>query len=109
MSTFRNPFDPNVKLNGCSCGRHHSQAEHDQAEALSEEAMLDRVVEGAVMRALFPHDETRRNFIRAVGASTAMAAGRWVCSPPMKWKKASVSPPAGPAKMLRPVSRSITE
>ncbi|MFZ5457673.1 CmpA/NrtA family ABC transporter substrate-binding protein [Methyloversatilis discipulorum] len=74
MSTFRNPFDPNVKLNGCSCGRHHSQAEHDQAEALSEEAMLDRVVEGAVMRALFPHDETRRNFIRAVGASTAMAA-----------------------------------
>jgi nitrate/nitrite transport system substrate-binding protein len=21
MSTFRNPFDPNVKLNGCACGR----------------------------------------------------------------------------------------
>jgi len=74
MSTFRNPFDANVKLSGCSCGRHHSQAEHEQAELLSEEAMLDRVVEGAVMRALFPHDETRRNFIRAVGTSTAMAA-----------------------------------
>ncbi|MFH1814297.1 MAG: CmpA/NrtA family ABC transporter substrate-binding protein [Pseudomonadota bacterium] len=74
MSTFRNPFDANVKLSGCSCGRHHSQAEHEQAELLSEEAMLDRVVEGAVMRALFPHDETRRMFIRAVGTSTAMAA-----------------------------------
>jgi nitrate/nitrite transport system substrate-binding protein len=32
------------------------------------------VIESAAMRALFPHDETRRRFIRAVGASTAMAA-----------------------------------
>src|SRR5262245_55646257 len=30
MSTFDNPFDPERRLNrGCVCGRHGSQAEHD--------------------------------------------------------------------------------
>lgn len=71
MSLFRNPFDPNLRLGkGCSCGQHGSQTEHD----LDAQAAQDRVVEGAVMRALFPNDENRRNFIRAVGAGTAMAA-----------------------------------
>lgn len=75
MSAFNNPFDPDVKLTGgCSCGHHASQAEHDHAQAMEARALEDRAVEGAVMRAIFPQDETRRNFIRAVGASTAMAA-----------------------------------
>ncbi len=75
MSAFRNPFDYRVRLarGGCSCGRHHSQAEHD-AEALELRQMQDRVVEGAVMRALFPQDEMRRGFLKAVGAGTALAA-----------------------------------
>ena len=72
MSGFDDPFDPNIQLSGkgCSCGRHASQAEHQQ----DEDARIGRVVESTVMRALFPHDETRRNFIRAVGAGTALAA-----------------------------------
>jgi nitrate/nitrite transport system substrate-binding protein len=75
MSTFKNPFDPNASLTPkCSCGRHASQAEHDHHEAIERREMEDRVVEGAVMRALFPHDETRRNFLKTVGAGTAFAA-----------------------------------
>ena len=45
----------------CTCGQHHSQAEHD-------------IVEETVMRALFPDPSLRRRFLRAVGAGTALAA-----------------------------------
>ncbi|MGA0809374.1 MAG: CmpA/NrtA family ABC transporter substrate-binding protein, partial [Burkholderiaceae bacterium] len=38
------------------------------------EQLLSNVVDQAVMRALFPADDMRRNFLRAVGAPTAMAA-----------------------------------
>ncbi len=76
MSAFRNPFDPEISLTrGCSCGAHASQAEHDAADPLAgEEALSRRVMEQAAMRALFPRDAERRRFIRAVGASTALAA-----------------------------------
>ena len=73
MSLTKNPFDASVKL-GCGCGRHASAAEHDAALARDAEALQSRAVEHAVMRALFPHDATRRNFIRVVGGATAMAA-----------------------------------
>src|SRR5687768_5219907 len=73
MSMFKNPFDSEVRL-GCGCGRHASQAEHDAASSKDAEALQGRAVEHAVMRALFPHDATRRSFIRAVGGSTALAA-----------------------------------
>src|SRR5688572_24752158 len=73
MSLTKNPFDPDVKLN-CGCGHHASQAEHDAALARDAEALQGRAVEHAVMRALFPHDATRRSFIRAVGGTTALAA-----------------------------------
>jgi nitrate/nitrite transport system substrate-binding protein len=76
MSGFDNPFDPDTKLHrGCTCGQHHSQEEHDRQAALKgEEAHFERAVESAAVRALFPHDATRRAFIRAVGAGTALAA-----------------------------------
>jgi nitrate/nitrite transport system substrate-binding protein len=77
MSAFRDPFDPMLRLGaGCSCGVHQSQDEHDAALTADEdgETLNRRVIESAVMRALFPRDETRRRFIRAVGASTAYAA-----------------------------------
>jgi len=78
MSAFQDPFDLNARLaTGCGCGRHVTQAEHD-ADALrasaGAEALGSRAVESAVMRALFPHDDTRRRFLHAVGASTAFAA-----------------------------------
>ena len=74
MAVFDDPFDPDVQLrsSGCSCGRHASQAEHETAVA--GDAQISRVVEQGVMRALFPDDNGRRNFLKAVGATTALAA-----------------------------------
>jgi nitrate/nitrite transport system substrate-binding protein len=91
MSAFDDPFDANVRLGAaCQCGQHASQHEHEAAENAAAAAPLanlessdpgsdpdalnSRVIQSAVMRALFPQDEVRRRFLRAVGASTAMAA-----------------------------------
>jgi len=76
MSAFKDPFNSEVTLQpGCGCGRHASQSEHDAAlERANGEALASRVIEGAVMRALFPRDEMRRGFLKAVGAGTALAA-----------------------------------
>jgi nitrate/nitrite transport system substrate-binding protein len=72
MSAFKNPFDPALSLGaGCSCGQHRTQAEHDGDDV---EHLNRRVIQSAVMRALFPQDQVRRRFLRAVGASTAYAA-----------------------------------
>jgi nitrate/nitrite transport system substrate-binding protein len=84
MSTFKSPFaDSRLgrKSSGCDCGRHRTQSEHDTevaAEARTiaahgEEMRLKRVVEAAVMRAIFPADAGRRAFVKAVGATTAAA------------------------------------
>jgi nitrate/nitrite transport system substrate-binding protein len=76
MSAFKDPFNSDVKL-GCGCGRHSDQAAHDAdlaRQTADPEALASRVVDQAVMRALFPQDGARRRFIRAVGANTALAA-----------------------------------
>jgi nitrate/nitrite transport system substrate-binding protein len=78
--TLRNPFDQNHSINGCSCGQHKSHQEHAAAEKANgtfgfEEAnpeeMRRQALESAAMRAIFPHDETRRAFLKVVGAGTA--------------------------------------
>jgi nitrate/nitrite transport system substrate-binding protein len=86
MSTFDNPFDAQRRLHrsGCSCGRHASQNEHERDAQLqcasveatpdSEDKRYEGVVASAVMRAMFPQDAARRQFLKAVGASTALAA-----------------------------------
>src|SRR5215468_3637077 len=85
MSTFDNPLDPERRLSqGCVCGRHGSQSEHDYearrqlhcavVERQSEEERYRGVVASAVMRAIFPKDRARRAFLKSVGASTALAA-----------------------------------
>lgn len=82
MALFKNPFDAGRSIRlGCDCGRHDSQSAHERAiraEAVevsaSEDGRYARVVENAVMRALFPQDEQRRFFLKQVGASTALAA-----------------------------------
>ena len=63
-----------LRKGGCSCGAHASDAEHDAEVLASTDARLSRVVESTVLRALFPQDDSRRAFLRAVGASTALAA-----------------------------------
>jgi nitrate/nitrite transport system substrate-binding protein len=74
--SFDNPMDANVALGpgGCGCGRHATRAEHDAATPSAADARLSRMVESAVVRALFPEDRSRRAFLHAVGASTALAA-----------------------------------
>src|SRR6478752_5167350 len=83
MSTFDNPFDPSRFLNssGCSCGRHISQAEHEQHTGQlrclpveSDDKRYETVVASAALRALFPKDIGRRAFLQSLGASTALAA-----------------------------------
>ncbi|MFZ9102910.1 MAG: ABC transporter substrate-binding protein, partial [Burkholderiaceae bacterium] len=79
MSIFSNPFNHKISLHSrCSCGQHTSEAEHIAAEsralAQQEEALTGRVVEQGILRALFPNDELRRRFLKAVGTPTAMAA-----------------------------------
>ena len=82
MSTFDNPFDPSTRLEGCACGRHVNQAEHERdvqfqcapVEGQSDEKHYENVIASAVMRAVFPKDTTRRAFLNSVGASTALAA-----------------------------------
>ena len=73
MSSFDDPFrsDRPLHRGGRSCGAHASQDDHDLATS---DQRFARVVEGAVMRALFPRDVQRGSFLRAVGASTALAA-----------------------------------
>lgn len=78
MSLFDDPFDPDLHAGAC-CAKtdhrtHSSGAERGQAADAGSERTLTRVVEHALMRALFPHAPTRRAFLRAVGGSTAAAA-----------------------------------
>jgi nitrate/nitrite transport system substrate-binding protein len=75
MSAFKDPFDPDLTLGACTCGEHRSQAEHEAARVGdTAEALNRRVIQSALMRALFPQDAVRRRFLHAVGASTALAA-----------------------------------
>src|SRR5512139_1221932 len=83
MSIFDNAFDASRPLKtGCSCGLHASEAEHARATQLqrtpvdvqSEEKRYEGVVASAVMRALFPKDAGRRQFLQVLGASSALAA-----------------------------------
>jgi nitrate/nitrite transport system substrate-binding protein len=73
--SLHDPFDPNTTMSNCSCGQHASQTQHDIAVGAGDvDALNSRVVQTAVMRALFPQDAERRKFLSAVGASTAWAA-----------------------------------
>ena len=75
-SAFRDPLNAEHSLsNGCSCGRHASQGEHDRAVSLDDnEGLAARLVETAVVKAVFGPDATRRAFLRTLGTGTALAA-----------------------------------
>ncbi|HUG25180.1 CmpA/NrtA family ABC transporter substrate-binding protein [Piscinibacter sp.] len=88
MSTDRfDPYDADRPLlMKCGCGRDHTVAEHNadaaaataqlrtRADAMDTEAHSRDFLEATLVKALFPHEPMRRNFMRAVGRSTAMAA-----------------------------------
>jgi len=72
--SFDNPLDAKAAqaARGCACARH--APEHDAAPSCSADARWSRAVDQAVLRAVFPNDRGRRAFLRAVGATTALAA-----------------------------------
>lgn len=88
MSKYFSPYDADRSLMmNCSCGRHASEDEHRTASAANAVAELKRhsettefeaysneFIEATLVKAIFPQDETRRLFLRAVGKTTAMAA-----------------------------------
>jgi nitrate/nitrite transport system substrate-binding protein len=82
VGLFDHLLDPHRRNDnsGCTCGRHASEPgheaalPHDIAIADSEEARYHGVVTSAAMRAVFPKSAARRALIRALGASTALAA-----------------------------------
>ena len=89
MPKFFDPYNADKPLmTGCNCGRHGSQAEHDavtetqaavdtlraQSETAEFEQYSNEFIEATLIKAIFPHEPTRRNFLTAVGKSTAMAA-----------------------------------
>ncbi|KAA9001276.1 twin-arginine translocation signal domain-containing protein [Affinibrenneria salicis] len=78
---FFRPYSDMSSLSGCSCGQHRDQQQHDSererrrlARGRDEETLSQDFVEASAVRALFPHEPTRRRFLKAVGAGTAMAA-----------------------------------
>src|SRR5450830_1751367 len=88
MSNYFAPYDADRPLmTGCACGRHASESEHQsegaekavaelkrRSETAVFEAYSNEFIEAALVKALFPQDEIRRRFLRAVGKGTAMAA-----------------------------------
>ncbi|TSE20126.1 Nitrate transport protein NrtA [Tepidimonas alkaliphilus] len=91
MTQYFDPYDADRPLMlRCSCGRHHTEAEHQREEAQARERAVatlrqrsespdfveyaNQFIEAALVKALFPKDAVRRRFLRAVGKGTAMAA-----------------------------------
>ena len=89
MSEFFDPYNADRPLMlKCSCGRDHAAADHHaevaadsaavelrrRSETAEFEAYSNAFIEATLVKALFPHDEVRRRFLRAVGKGTAMAA-----------------------------------
>jgi len=76
---FQDPFDADSRLaRPCPCGGAHRLGDHPQFAATAvpgrEEERWNRVVDAAVLRAVFPVDAQRRWFLKTVGMATAMAA-----------------------------------
>lgn len=79
------PYNTNQTLVHYRCGQHISQTDCDNAQILQNDLstnMNDSVVENVshdfveatVVKALFPHEPTRRAFLKSVGSGTAMTA-----------------------------------
>lgn len=89
MNAYFDPYNADRPLlMKCGCGKDHSAAEHQKelsaAQATQElkqrslspdfESYSNAFIEATLVKALFPQDELRRRFLRAVGKGTAMAA-----------------------------------
>ncbi len=83
------PYDADQPLMlKCSCGKDHTLADHHAAVAADAaavelrkrslssefEAYSNEFIEATLVKAIFPQDDVRRRFLKAVGKGTAMAA-----------------------------------
>ena len=62
---FKDPFDPKTLLaQRCGCGGDHAPADHARLSAVParDDQRFSRVVDAAVLRAVFPVDAQRRLF-----------------------------------------------
>lgn len=108
VKSLGNPYDPNTSIvheRGCSCGQCAAtgpvavSATTDTAASVntlpdSPDAMLDRAIENAVVRALFQHSEVdRRRFLAMIGGGTfAAMLGTFF---PLEQAKAALKESAG--------------
>ncbi|MDO8248660.1 MAG: nitrate ABC transporter substrate-binding protein, partial [Rhodoferax sp.] len=89
MTQYFDPYNADRPLMlKCSCGKDHTVAEHQQEASVTSatvelkrrslssefEAYSNAFIEATLVKAIFPQDEVRRRFLRAVGKGTAMAA-----------------------------------
>src|SRR5688572_28022623 len=75
MSRLPDPYDADRPLMlRCACGAHGSSVEHDAAVAADAQTRSDTLIEASLVKALFPRDDVRRRFLKAVGRRSAMAA-----------------------------------
>jgi nitrate/nitrite transport system substrate-binding protein len=73
--SVHDPFDADRPLLlRCACGADHAPQPHAADEATDAETLGRQFMQAALVKALFPRDEQRRRFLKAVGRSTAMAA-----------------------------------
>ncbi|MDO8775073.1 MAG: CmpA/NrtA family ABC transporter substrate-binding protein [Burkholderiaceae bacterium] len=89
MTQYFDPYNADRPLLlKCSCGKDHTEAEHQKELSASSatvelkrrslssefEAYSNAFIEATLVKAIFPQDEVRRRFLRVVGKGTAMAA-----------------------------------
>lgn len=85
MPNIFRPFDETPLHFGCRCGNHRTQDECNQSFALDDrfsrvqndsrtEHTTTDMIEAVAVKALFPHEPTRRAFLQAVGKGAALAA-----------------------------------
>lgn len=78
IKSLGNPFDGKTDLRhtkGCGCADCKGGASTTAHEDMSSDAMMERVIESAIVRSTFGHrDISRRSFASMLGASTLAAA-----------------------------------
>lgn len=84
MPNIFRPFDDTPLIIGCNCGQHTNQSECNHARLphnfyqVGTQSQLETVsadmIEAIAVKAIFPHEPTRRAFLKAVGKGTVITA-----------------------------------
>ncbi len=93
FNTLNDPFDPEVSLDHTGGQAHETSA--DAESAVDDEAIIDRVIEGSVVRAVFDGDDVgRRRFMKTVGSAAALSliSSIFPLEAAKSWAKESAGP-----------------